>query len=190
MLLYHLIDILLLIFVGSILFILMVSIFLIIVYFFNLIKKYITLVNLTTGIICLIIISLFKQLSIVKYILYFLNLESLMYLEFIIIGSFALITKLGIKGLIGDTFKDVFPTYLNMTNGEDNSEGVNSTEDENSLDTKDRSGGSLDSNSSDNTTKKEESNSKGKAPEEGNVSTTVDKNVNRSNYAAKRYVEL
>jgi hypothetical protein len=168
----------------------MVSIFLIIVYFFNLIKKYITLVNLTTGIICLIIISLFKQLSIVKYTLYFFNLESLMSLEFIIIGSFALITKLGIKGLIGDTFKDVFPTYLNMTSGEDNSEGVNSPEDPNSLDTKYRSGGSLDSNSSDGTTKKEDSNSKGKAPEEENVSTTVDKNVNRSNYAAKRYVEL
>lgn len=190
MFLSHKFDILLLIFVGSLLFFLIVSIFLIIVHFFNLIKKYITLVNLTTGIICLIIFSLFKQLSIIKYILHFLNLENLMSLEFIIISSFALITKLGIKGLIGDTFKNVFPIYLNMTSGENNSGDVNSIEDKNSLDTKYKSGGSLDSNSSDSTIKKEESDSKGKTPEEGNVSTTADKNVHRSNYAAKRYVEL
>lgn len=68
--------------------------------------KYLTLNNLIIGLISLIVISLVKTLGITMYILNLLNLESIEWLEAIILGFVGLVLRLGFKDLVEEIFID------------------------------------------------------------------------------------
>jgi hypothetical protein len=151
--------------------------------FFKSIGKHISFINVLTGVLTLLIIILIKELGLPLLILNILKdyIPNIPYISENLLASFiGLICRLGLKGLIEDGLKDVFPAYNPMTG----------TGDINSIDS--NSGGrqdnpSIGSSSTNNPTDvQKESSSDDKTPEKTN--STINKG--KGNYVSKRYVEL
>ena len=152
--------------------------------------KHLTLINLITGVISIILIILIKQSGLALLILnilkeYISNIPEGS--EYFLASFMGLICRLGLKGLIEDGFKDVFPSYHAMTGVGD----TNPTDTNNSGWIKDNtSGGSSSPTSNSTGVQKEESlPDKGKDPEQASDSTANKAPVTRHSNAA-RYVEI
>ena len=78
--------------------------------FIKKIGKYLTLKNITIGLISFIVMSFVKTLHVPMSILNFLNLENLESLEYIILGFLGLVSGLGLKGLAEGIFIDNYAT--------------------------------------------------------------------------------
>lgn len=162
-------------------------------------SKHYSMSNLITGFISLVIIFFIKELGLALFILnifkeYIHNIPECS--EYLIAGFTGLIIRLGLKGLIEEGFKDVFPTYNTMTVGGDNNSGINPTDNNNSAGIKyNTSGGS--SSPSNSTGVQEPLSNKGKITplrdEKGSDSTTSDSpstSHTPSNFSSKRYVKI
>jgi len=153
--------------------------------------KHLTLINFITGVLSIIIIILIKQSGLALLILnilkeYISNLPEGS--EYFLASFMGLICRLGLKGLIEDGFKDVFPSYHAMTGVGD----TNPTDTNNSGGIKDNTSGGSSSSPTSNSTgvKKEESlPDKGKDPEQARDSTVNKAPIPRHSNAA-RYVEI
>jgi hypothetical protein len=165
--------------------------------FIKSLKKHLTLVNLTTGLISLLFIVFIKELGLALFI-YKVFIEYFYYIpecaEYIIASSIGLTFRLIIKGLIEDAFTHVFPTYNTLTVGGDiNYSDMNPTDKNNSPGIKDNiSGGSSSSGNSTGVQKEEELSNKGKNTESSSPieSNSVNRGNTRSNFSSKRYVKL
>lgn len=147
------------------------------------VKKHFSLVNLITGVMCLILIVCIKQSGLSLFILsllkeYVPNIPQGS--EYFLASFIGLICRLGLKGLIEDGFKEVFPTYNAMTGGGD----INPTESNNSGGKDNTSGGSSSTG-----VQKESLSDKGKNPEIAGDSTKSSEYV-KGNFTAKRYATL
>ncbi len=106
--------------------------------------------------------------------------------EYFLASFIGLICRLGLKGLIEDGFKEVFPTYNAMTGGGD----INPTESNNSGGKDNTSGGSSSTGNSSTGVQKESLSDKGgKNPEIAGDSTNSSEYV-KGNFTAKRYASL
>lgn len=105
--------------------------------------------------------------------------------EYIIAGFLGLICRLGLKGLIEEGIKDVFPTYNTMT-GTGN---INPTDNNNSGGNSSGSSSSPTSNAT-GVQKEEPLPDKGKNPEKANDSTTPNTGKVSSHYVSKRLVKV
>jgi hypothetical protein len=166
--------------------------------FIKSLKKYLTLVNITTGLISLLFIVFIKELGLALFI-YKIFIEYFYYIpecSIYIIASFTgLIFRLIIKGLVEDVFTYVFTTYNTLTVGDGvNYSDINPTDKNNSPEIKDNvSGGSSSlSGNSTGVQKEEEVSNKGKNPESSSLteSNSVNRENTRSNFSSKRYVKL
>jgi hypothetical protein len=109
--------------------------------------------------------------------------------EYIVASFIGLICRLGLKGLIEDGFKEIFPTYNTMTGAGD----INSPEINSGGIKENTSGDSSPTNNSTGVRKEEQLSDKGKNHEKASDSTTsnypnTDKVSN--NFISKRYVKL
>lgn len=157
-------------------------------------KKHFTVVNIITGITSLIVIFFIKESGLSFWLInllkdYIHNIQDCS--EYIIASFIGLICRLGLKGLIEDGFKEIFPTYNTMTGTGD----INSPENNNSGGIKENTSEDSSSSTSNSTgVQKEESLSdKGKNPEKASDSTTSSSpNTDKvpSNFISKRYVKL
>ena len=154
------------------------------------VKKHLTLVNIITGLMCLILIVSIKQSGLPLLMLnileeYVLNIPEGS--EYFLASFMGLICRLGLKGLIEDGLKEAFPSYNAMTGAGD----LNPTESHNSGGKENTYGGSSSSPTSSSTgVQKEESLSdKGKNPESASDSTTSSGRF-RGNFSSERYVKL
>jgi hypothetical protein len=89
--------------------------------------KYFTLKNIIIGLISVIVMSFVKTLGISTYILNLFNLESIVIFEYIIIGIFGLVSRLGFRGIVEAIFAENYATM----GGEDPSQGSSSPLDSN-----------------------------------------------------------
>ena len=158
-------------------------------------KKHLTLINIVTGLITLLFIVSIKELGLALILLnvfkeYIQNMPECS--EYIIASFTGLIIRLGLKGLIEEGFKDLFPTYNTMAAGGDINSDINPAENNNSAGIKGNTSGS--SSSPSNSTDVQESlSNKDKNSEKANDSTTSNSQnsaSSRSNYSSKRYVQL
>ncbi len=153
------------------------------------VKKHLTLVNIITGLTCLILIVYIKQSGLSLLILnileeYVHNIPEGS--EYFLASFIGLICRLGLKGLIEDGLKEAFPTYNAMTGAGD----LNPTESNNSGGKDNTYGGSSSSPASSSTgVQKESLSDKGKNPENASDSTTSSDWV-RGNFSSKRFVKL
>jgi hypothetical protein len=144
-------------------------------------------VNLITGVTCLILIFCIKQSGLSLFILSILKeyVPNIPQVSENFLASFiGLICRLGLKGLIEDGFKEVFPTYNAMTGGD-----INPTESTNSGGKDNTSGGSSSTGNSSTGVQKESLSDKGKNPEIAGDSTKSSEYV-KGNFSAKRYASL
>jgi hypothetical protein len=159
------------------------------------IKKHFNLINLITGLITLLFILSIKELGLAIFILNIFKEH--MYnvpenSESIIVGVTGLIFRLGLKGLIEEGFKEVFPTYNTMTLGGDSNSGINPVENNSSAGIKETTSGGSSSPSNSAGVQDSLSNN-GKNPEKASDSATSSsqKPVHvPSNFSSKRYVEI
>jgi hypothetical protein len=143
------------------------------------IRRHLSFINFITGVISLLIIILIKEVGLPLFILNLLKdyIPNIPYVSEYFIASFlGLICRLGLKGLIEDGLKDIFPAYNAMTGAGD----INPADSSNSGGRQDNTSGG----SSNNPTDIEKDSDK--TPEKN--TTTISKE--KGNYVSKRYVEL
>jgi len=148
------------------------------------IGKYLSFINIIIGILTLFIIILIKELGLALFLLNILKdyIPNIPYISENFISSFiGLICRLGLKDLIEDGFKEIFPSYYTMTGGED----INPTDTNSGVIQDNTSPGSSSSNNPIGI-QKESSPDKDKIPENSTNSTVY----KRGNYVSKRFVEL
>ncbi len=150
-------------------------------------KKHFTAVNMITGFISLIVIFCVKEAGLSLIVLnllqnYIHNIPDCS--EYIIAAFIGLICRLGLKGLIEDGFKEIFPIYNAMTG----TGGINPTEDNNSVGIKENTSGSSSLTSNSTGIQKESLSDKGKIPKE--VSDSLNTGKVQSNFSSKRFVKL
>jgi hypothetical protein len=147
------------------------------------VKKHITFINVITGVLSILFI-LIKELGLPLFILNILKdyIPNIPLSEYFIASFLGLICRLGLKGLIEDGLKEVFPAYNTMT-GAGNINDLDSS----------NSGGrqantSTGSSSTNNPTEVEKESSDKDKTSEKSTNTTISKE--KGNYVSKRYVEL
>lgn len=144
------------------------------------IRRHLSFINFITGVISLLIIILIKEVGLPLFILNLSKdyIPNIPYVSEYFIASFlGLICRLGLKGLIEDGLKDVFPAYNAMTGAGD----INPADSGNSGGRQDNTSGGSSSNNPTDIEKDSD-----KTPEKN--TTTISKE--KGNYVSKRYVEL
>lgn len=126
-------------------------------------KKHFTVVNIITGITSLIVIFIIKESGLPTWLIFLLSKHIPSFEdcpEYLIASFIGLICRLGLKGLIEEGFKEIFPTYHSMTGTGD----INSPENNNSGGIKENTSGDSSSttNNSTGVQKKESLSDKGK----------------------------
>jgi hypothetical protein len=154
--------------------------------------KHLSFINVITGVLSLLIIFLIKELGLAILILNILKdyIPNIPYNSEYIIASFiGLICRLGLKGLIEDGIKDIFPTYNPMTGAGPAPSDVNPTDTNNSGGIQQNTSGGSSSTSNPTGIQQEPSSDKDKTPEK-TTNSTINKEGTSKNYVSKRYVEL
>jgi hypothetical protein len=152
--------------------------------FFKSIGKHFSLANVLTGFFSLLIIILIKETGLALFLFKVLKdyIPNIPYISEYFIASFiGLICRLGLKGLIEDGLKDVFPAYNAMVVGD-----INSIDSNNPGGTQDNPSGGPSSTNNSTGDQKESTSDKNKTPEKSTNSTIKEK----GHYVSKRYVEL
>lgn len=72
--------------------------------------KHLTPVNITVGLLGLIVVGLIKYYGIALYLLDLLNLSHTCFNEYIIAGFFGLTARLGLKGIVEESYSTIFMT--------------------------------------------------------------------------------
>ena len=148
------------------------------------VKRHITFINVITGVLTLLFIILIKELGLPLFILNILKdyIPNIPLSEYFIASFLGLICRLGLKGLIEDGFKEVFPAYNAMT-------GAGNINDPDSSNLGGRQANtSAGSSSSNNPTEVEKESSDKDKTSEKSTNATISKE--KGNYVSKRYVEL